>query len=492
MTAKQGQQAVQGVEGKTLSRRVEHNAATQIVGRLYTSTLAFVITAVVLPRQLGAHDFGIFAFYLSLHQLLQNVFDFGASTIVIRDASKDREDAGRLIGMLVCIKGVVACLAMLALIVVAWVFEGPGSRFWLLALAAIPLLFHAPAGAGAIFNVDMTFKWSVFASVAGQSGWLLATLGLALSGVSRPAPYLVAFGLGTALNGTLNYVWGSRRVRIRFDAGRAAFSKLWKEAWPAGVSMTMASVYFFIDTAMLRPILGEVAVAKYSVAYRLMTFVLMVPVLFSNVLFPVFARLWDLGAPSLRPFFQRSLRVLVALGLTVLATVPLISQDIMQVVYEPEYFSSAGALVILCCAIAAVFAAYPHVLLLLASGHQRVMMVISTLGAALNIGMNLWAIPRYGIEGAAWTTVATEGFILLAAALCGWKLTRVALDVRSLGRPLLCAAGAGGLLWVGLNLLPADAAMLRVGVGVVVAGLCVFASGIFPMDLGTEEGAPHA
>ena len=61
---------------------------------------------------------------------------------------------------------------------------------------------------------------------------------------------------------------------------------------------------------MLRPLAGEVAVARYSVAYRLMTFVLMVPVLVSNVLFPVYSRLWAPGGEALRPFFQRSLAVL--------------------------------------------------------------------------------------------------------------------------------------------------------------------------------------
>jgi O-antigen/teichoic acid export membrane protein len=376
------------------------------------------------------------------------------------------------------------------MICVAWVFEGPGSRFYLLALAAVPLLFHAPAGAGAIFNVDMTFKWSVFASVAGQSVWLLGTLGLAVSGVARPAPYLVAFGLGTVLNGSLNYLWGARRIHITYHAGRAAFAKLWREAWPAGVSMTMASVYFFIDTAMLRPLAGEVAVAHYSVAYRIMTFVLMVPVLFSNVLFPVFSRLWALGAPSLRPFFQKSLGVLLALGLTVFATVPLISVDIMSVVYEQEYRTSAPTLVILCIAIAAVFAAYPHVILLLASGHQRVMMVISTLGALLNVGMNLWAIPRYGIEGAAWTTVATEGFIVCSTAVCGWRITGVRVDLSATWRPVVCAASGGLALYALLGMIPEDAHVLRVIAGVAVAAGIVFSAGILPMDLGTEEGAP--
>ena len=476
--------------GVSLSRRVERNAATQIAGRLYTSALAAIITAVVLPRRLTPYDFGIFAFYLSLHQMLQNVFDFGANTIVIREASRHRDAAGRLIGMLIGIKGSIAFLAMLGIVGVAWVFEGPGDRFVLLALAAVPMLFHAPAGAGTIFHVDMAFKWSTLASVLGQSSWLIGTLALALAGVERPAPYLIAFGLGTVVNGCLNYGWSRRFVEITYDARRSDYWRLWKEAWPAGVSMTMASIYFFIDTAMLRPMQGEVAVARYSVAYRLMTFVLMVPVLFSNVLFPVFSRLWALGEGSLRPFFQRSLRVLMALGFTVLATVPLIAEQIMGVVYEPEYGVSAPVLMILSVAIACVFAAYPHVLLLLASGHQRVMMVISTLGVGLNVGMNLWAIRRFGIAGAAWTTVATEAFVLVAAALCGWRLTGLRLDITSCVRPIVCAAGGGLALAATLRLAPDLADGWCVLAGLAAAALSVLAAGILPLDLGTEEGAP--
>lgn len=474
----------------SLSRRVERNAATQIAGRLFTSALAFVITAVVLPRQLGQHDFGIFAFYLSLHQLLQNVFDFGAGTVVIRDASRERERAGQLIGMLVQIKAVIAGIALVGMVGVAWVYEGPGERFLLLGLAALSLLFHAPAGAAAIFNVDMAFGRSVLASVAGQSAWLLATLALALSGVAGPALYLVAFGLGTVVNGVLAYAWARRRVAIRYDAGRADFARLWREAWPAGVSMTMASVYFFIDTAMLRPLAGEVAVARYSVAYRLMTFVLMVPVLFSNVLFPVYSRLWSLGAAALRPFFQRSLGVLLALGLIVPATVPLVSPDIMALVYEPQYGGSAPVLSVLCLAIATVFATYPHVLVLLASGQQRVMMFISTGGALLNVGSNLWAIPRFGIEGAAWTTVGTEGFVLLAAAVMAARRTGVHVALSGLLRPVACAALAHVVLTFMLPPMAGLEPAWRVGAAVVVALGAVLVAGVFPLDLGTEEGAP--
>jgi O-antigen/teichoic acid export membrane protein len=475
----------------SLSRRVSRNTGAQLVGRLYTSTLAFVITAIVLPRQLQAYDFGIFAFYLSIYQLLQNVFEFGVGTIVIREASRDRARAGQLIGMLIRVKGSIAALSVVGLVVLAWLYEGPGSRFGLLVAAAVPLLFHAPAGAAAIFHVDMAFRWSTLASVLGQSAWLFGTLWLAWAGVDRPAPYLIAYGLTAVVNGTANYFWASRRVEIRFDAGRERLRNLWKEAWPAGVSMVMASVYFYVDAAMLRPLQGEVAVARYSVAYRLMTFVLMVPVLFSNVLFPVFSRLWATGADSLRPFFQRSLRVLVALGLTVVATVPLLCSDIMAVVYKPEYLSSARTLAILSLAIVFVFGTYPHVLLLLATGHQRVMMVISTSGAALNIGLNLWAIRHFGIEGAAWTTVATEAFVFVAAAVMGWRLTRIRTDLGALMRPLVSASLAAGALFGVLELLPAEQHVLRVVAGLVVAGGAVLGAGIFPLELEADEAAPE-
>lgn len=473
----------------SLSRRVGRNAANQLAGRLFTSTLAFVVTAVLLPRLLGKEEFGIFAFYLTLHQLLVNVLDFGAGTIVIREASRRREEAGRLLGLLVGVKAVLAAAGAAGLIVTAWVFEGPGLRFAVLSLAALPLLFHAPAGAAAIFHVDMEFRWSVLAAAAGQSAWLLGTALLAVFSVSDPAPYVLAYGLGTVVNGSLCYLWARRRVTIRYDAGRAALKRLWTEMWPAGVSMAMASVYFFIDTAMLRPLRGEAETAEYQAAYRLMTFVLMVPVLFSQVIFPVFSRLWAARAPGLLPFFRRSLGLLLALGLVVPATVPLLAADVMALVYPPAYAAGASALVVLCFAVTAVFATYPHLMLLLAAGRQRLMMVISTTAALFNVGANLLLIPRYGILGAAWTTVATEGFVLLAAAACARRTTGVRMAMADLRRPLLCAAGAGIALSALLATLP-PVPGLRVATGVAIAALAVLASGVLPLDLGTEEGAP--
>ncbi len=474
----------------SLSRRVGRNAAGQLSGRLVTSALAFVITALLLPRQLGEADFGVFAFYLTLYQLLNNVLDFGAGTIVVREASRDRAAAGRLIGMLIRLKARFAAVGFVVLVAVAFAFEGAGSRTGLLVIAALHLLFHAPAGAAAIFAVDMAFARSVLAGVAGQVVWLAATGVLVAADVTRPAPYLIAFGAGPVVNGVLAYVWARQRVHIRFDADADERRRLWRAAWPAGVSMTMAAVYFYIDTIMLRPLVGEVGVAHYSAAYRLMAFALMVPVLFSQVIFPVFSRLWARGASVLDPFFQRSTVVLVSLGLLFSATVPWVAGAVMDAVYPPEYVAGARCLAILSLAIVFVFAAYPHVLALLAADRQRVMMTISIGGAVLNVVLNLTLVPAIGIEGAAWATVATEGFVVAAAALAAWRLTGLHFRPLALARAAACAT----LACVSLALLLPrwEGSAERLVLGLVIGALGVAAAGVLPLELGTDEGAPPA
>jgi len=484
-----------------LSRRVSLNTAGQLAGRLYNSTLAFVITALILTRQLTPADFGIFSFHLTLYLLLANVLDFGAGTIVIRQAARDRGGAGRLIGMLIGLKARFALAGTLLLIGVALVFEGAGPRSALLAVAALHLLAHAPSGAGTIFAVDMAFGRAVLAGSLGQTAWLLGTLLLLLGDVREPAAYLLAFGLGPVVNGALSYAWAQRRVQIHFDATPQERRSLWNESWPAGVSMTMASVYFYIDAVMIRPLLGagaaghgtgEVAVAHYTAAYRLMTFVLMLPVLFSQVVFPVFSRLWASGPARVRPFFLRTTSFLAALGLLFPATIGLLQHDIMALIYPPDYAPGAASLGILSLAIVFVFCAYPHVLLLLAAGHQRLMMRISIGGAALNVALNLWWVPRMGIEGAAWATVVTELFVLSCAAVSVWRRTGLRYTPRVLLRPLLCAGGAFALLALLLPRLDPGSVALRVGAGIVVACGGALLSGVLPLDLGEDDGGPAA
>lgn len=470
----------------SLSRRVERNTLIQLGGRLYSSALTFAVTALLLPRILDEPAFGVFAFHLTLYQLLANVLDFGAGTIVIREASRERGRAGALIGQLIALKGRIALVALLLLVGVAAWFE-EGARLAWLCVAATHVLAHAPSGALAIFAVDMDFASAARAVFLGQTFWLLASLALLAAGSREPAHYLLAFGGGVAAHACSGWWRARRRVAIRYDATRAERAALWRESWPAGVSMAMASTYFYIDAIMLRPLLGEVAVAHYSAAYRLMGFALMLPVLFSQVVFPVFARLWGDGPDALAPVFRRCVRFLGGVGLLVPAILVPCADEVMALVYPAGYGEGAHSLAILSLAIVLVFVTYPHVLALLAAGQQRLMMLVSTGGALLNVGLNLWWVPRIGIEGAAWATVATEGFVLCAAAAGVARRTTLPLRPQGLSRPALVAAGGLALALLLDATLP-ELPALRVAASAALGALALLASGLLPLDLGAALG----
>lgn len=475
----------------SLSTRVSRHASGQILGRLYTSTLAFVITVVVLPRTLDESLFGIFAYHLTLWQLLHNVLDFGMGTIVTRESSKRRGEAGELIGLLVVIKGLLSLLGVAVLVGAAWIQEGPGTRFLLLLVAAPLLLAHAPAAASVIFHVDLRLKPAVISSVAGQTAWLLGTLALAWAGVREPGAYLIAFGLGIVVNAATVWFWARGHVRVQLRPRPGQLSRLWKVAWPAGVSISMASVYFYVDALMLRWLISEQATGHYVAASRVMSFALMVPVLASNALFPVFARLHESGGAALGTFFERSVATLGAFGLGIAATLPLVADDIMALLFPEPFQTAAPTLAILALAIAVVFCTYPHVLLVLAAGGQVRMMWVSIGAAVFNVLANLWLIPVYGLQGAALTTVATELCVLGGAALAGRRLTGHSVSFAVMRRPLAAALGAAALTLLALAALPADAHLLRLA-SAFVAGLIGLAlSGVLPVDLGTEEGAPQ-
>ncbi|MEM7583283.1 MAG: oligosaccharide flippase family protein [Acidobacteriota bacterium] len=77
------------------------------------------------------------------------------------------------------------------------------------------------------------------------------------------------------------------------------------------------------------------------------------------------------------------------------------------------------------------------------AGRTRYLTMISGFAAVLNLGLNLWVVPRYGALGAAWTTTATFLFIAAGTAV----VSQSAHPVRYEMRRLLTLALAGAAVY---------------------------------------------
>jgi Na+-driven multidrug efflux pump len=70
----------------------------------------------------------------------------------------------------------------------------------------------------------------------------------------------------------------------------------------------------------------------------------------------------------------------------------------------------------------------------------RAIPLIAALSAGLNVGLNLWCIPRYGPGGAAWTTLVAYLFSAVAGRYVSQRLWPLPITWRRVMLPLLWAA----------------------------------------------------
>jgi O-antigen/teichoic acid export membrane protein len=464
------------------SRRVGGGAALQVLARLFTATVSLVVTAILLARLLDKDEYGRFSFYLNAFLLVLVLVDFGINRAAIRriaDGSWRESDA---IGAAVRLKTRFGIAAFLALAVLIGAGERDPTTIAILLVAAAHTLTHGLSAGSVGFEAAVEFRPNATSAFVGYGVFLALSLAFAAYGVRQAAPYLLAFGAGLAAQNVFLHAWARRRFPVPTAPTPSLVRELLREALPLGFSAVSVAIYYYTDSLLLRPLAGDAAVATYTVAYRLMTFGLMAPVLFSQVLFPVFTRCHVAGPRVLTIAVARAtlvLALLAACGATMIATR---AEDWLALVFGESYRDAAPALRVLCVAMAVVFLTYPHTTALIAAGRAATFTRITIVAALLNVALNLVVLPRYGPVGAATTTLITEGFVLIAGCASAWRLLRVSGWSSSLWAPVALAGVLAIVLthWPQLPLV--WVAIVSLASTLVIARI----SGALPFDLGVD------
>jgi O-antigen/teichoic acid export membrane protein len=176
-----------------------------------------------------------------------------------------------------------------------------------------------------------------------------------------------------------------------------------------------------IDTAMIFALVSTVAVAEYEAAYRLLEVTRTLVRAILTVFFPIAAAMAALGrSAELQRLLGRVMLATAALGVLVTAAVLPVAGPLATGVWGDDYGESATLLRILALSTTPLFLVLAGVSLVGAIHRERQALQLLAATAALNIALNLVAIPAYGPVGAAWTTVACESFA--AAALLALML----------------------------------------------------------------------
>ena len=211
------------------------------------------------------------------------------------------------------------------------------------------------------------------------------------------------------------------------------------------------TAYYRIDAVLLFDLRGATAAAYYSAGYRIIDVLQILPVTVSGVLLPLLAQGSGPGTPDDRPrvrrLFELASITLLSVAIPVALFGAILAPGITTLLYGASYHRTIFLLQVLLPAFIPICLGYVLTSQLIVHGLLRPYIVITSVGAVVNVAANAIAIPRYGAPAAAWATLGTELLVMGSIATLVHRRLGLTLPGARILRCVAAAATAGCAVW---------------------------------------------
>jgi len=415
-----------------------------ILGARVVSRVISLVVVIVLANALGDTNYGRYTTLIAYLALVSVVADFGFNPLYTREAARSPRELGDFLGTLMVFKLVLAAASVVILAIALQVGAGlPG-----LIVPGAALLV-ATAYANLLRNTFYAVGRAEFDAIAIVAEIVIQGA-LILLGSKRHAnvsfyiwAYAASFGFTIVYSLVVIRVFDLGRVLIGLDL--RLVRRWFPLALPFGITFFLTNLYFRADVPILQHFRSFAEVGWYTFAYKPFEALQFIPLAIQVVVYPLLGVYFVSDPARLKLAYERFFKVLVLLGWPLTVGTFVLVHPIGRLFHL--FPQSEPSLRILAVAIVFLFCSSAFYAMLNAINRQHLNAWATGLAAAINIGLNLVFIPRYGYLAASTTTVLTE------AALCvfGWWFVQrnqpeLRLRVVSLGWRIVLAGAVMGVV----------------------------------------------
>jgi O-antigen/teichoic acid export membrane protein len=262
----------------------------------------------------------------------------------------------------------------------------------------------------------------------------------------------------------------------------ALLARLCRYGAPLAVTAALGFAIASLDRFLIGWSLGEEKVGLYAAGYDLANLSLGVLLMIVNLAaYPLVVRgLEEHGAEVARRQLASNLTALLAIGLPAALGFAVLAQQITNVVLGQEFRQEAATLMPLIAAAALLRDVKAYYLdLAFQLGRNTVgQMWVMVAAVAVNVGLNLWWIPAFGISGAAYAAVVAYAMAVVLSGLLGRRVFRLPGPDGDTLKVTLASCGMGLAIWH-LHEFTGPAAL----VGQVLGGALVYGLLLIVLDV---------
>lgn len=378
-----------------------------------------------IARSLGVRNYGAFVGVVALVGMIYPFGSMGGGNLLVKNVARNRKLFTAYWGRALALTGCFGTFLIIGVCSIAhWVLP-PAIPLRLVVLVGVSDIFglNVVTIAAQAFQAFERLNWTASIYVMLSTGRLIGALLLILL---HPHPTAVEWGS--------LYLGSSAVVALAaflFVCARLGFPRFrWPHSWAEmregvyfAASQTAQTVYNDIDKTMLARLSTLDATGIYGAAYRIID-VSFVPV--SAALWAAYPNMFRAGAGGISsalayaaPLLRRAL-LYAALACVTL----LLSAGAVPYFLGRGFAPAAEALRWL--SVLPILKAMHYFLsdTLTGAGYQSVRTCIQGGVAVFNVLVNLWIIPAYSWRGAAWSSIMSDGALVLGVGAAVFVLSR--------------------------------------------------------------------
>lgn len=439
----------------SLTRKVAFNTIFQIVGKVIVTAISLV-TIGYLTRFLGVAGYGNYTTIFAYVSFWAVIADFGFFWVLVRELSKPDADKNHIFNNVITLK-IIFGLVVFALCSAVGFFipqYGWTLKIGISVIAASWFWMSLNATYIGLFQSQLEMYKTVASEIIGRVIILGGVVWLIFHQGNFQA-ILAVYIVGNFINFALNYLWGSKYIRLRPAFNLPFWKIILADSLPLALLSIIGVVHFKIDTVILSLMKGPLDVGIYGVPFKILEIATVIPAIFIGNVFPILTRYYHAQDSRLNESIQKSFDFLVIMAVPIIVWLAVLAWPIINLIAGQDYLlastitihgfaiSAPRVLIILAFYVGISFLLYIFSNILTVINKQSTQIKPMIIVTIINIVLNVIFVPRYSYFASAIIACVTVTMMLVWWFVLSHRYLQFRLNYQVFPKALLAGLAMG-------------------------------------------------
>jgi O-antigen/teichoic acid export membrane protein len=401
------------------SRTIAKNASFLMVSQMITWGLTFLVT-IFLPRYLGPAGIGQLQLSASLWAIVAVIASLGTDKMVMKEIARAPDRLNELVSSTLALRSLLFMVGALGMAVYLQLVNYPPQTVWVVWIVGLSALIGQMAGAyeAGLKGLER-MQYTSLASIVFVAAGSLLQIGLVFMGYGViPIAAAGIFASMASLGIQAHFL--RKQYSFKLTGNQDTVRLVFQASLPYFLVSIGLVLYHQVDIVIISLLADEKTIGWYGTAMRLFGTLLFIPNVFVIALFPALSRAYTDSPNGLNRLAQKSLNVLLLIGVPIGFGMAVLATPIIELLYGPAFANSGPVLSIMGLLLTLTYTNMLIGFLLISMNRQKTLAVVMLLMTFATIPLDLvlvpWALKTFanGALGGALSYVVTETAVAIA------------------------------------------------------------------------------